>query len=136
MFGKKVLLELLKCNDYELLDINRFIEKYKKRYGIDIFRYFLKVLMEEYSSRFPEDRVLENMWYFLIVKVVKQYLTLYNIEYSYEVFYALKGNFTNPSFRLKLSDLRDLELEFLRAGINNNALQELINILNYFLERE
>ena len=136
MFGKKVLLELLKCNDYELLDINRFIEKYKKRYGIDIFRYFLKVLMEEYSSRFPEDRVLENMCYFLIVKVVKQYLTLYNIEYSYEEFYALKDKFIDPSFRLKISDLKDLELEFLRAGINNNALQELVKILNYFLERE
>ncbi len=114
MIEQKVSERVLNCTLSDLRGIEKFCIEFKEKYGQDLF-----------------EKLIGELLYFII----KTYIEQQGIEYSYEEFYDLQKNFTNPTFRFKISDFKDLELELMRTGADPNLLNMIINDLNYFLER-
>ncbi len=135
MFEQKVLVRILNCTKFDLREIENFCIKFKKKYGEDVFGKLISDLYEIRHTFFHYNNTMNELWYYLLCHVVKKYIEPQGIKYCYDEFCDLKENFTNPTFRFKYSDFKDLELEFMRAGVNTNVLHKLINDLNYFLER-
>ncbi len=134
-FERKVLLELLKCSEEQLKDIQKFIEKYKKKYQTDIFPYFIQLLGEELCEFFSYDYIMQDIWYYLLCHIVDRFVNLDDFEYYHSDLTDLNDNFINPEFRLRKSDLTELNLVFKEEGLDDALLEKIIDELNYFLKR-
>ena len=135
MFEQKVLVRILNCSPFDWGDIEKFCVKFKEKYREDLFEKLIEDLFDIRDTFFRYDNTMNQLWYYLLCHVIKKYIKPYGVEYRFHEFCDLQKNFTNPAFRFKISDLRDLELEFMRSGVDINILHKLINDLNWFLER-
>lgn len=133
-FEIKVLTALLKCKETDLKDIENFIEKFMKKYGKNIFQNFIEDLLHCVGENHRK-YVMDQIWYFLLCRVIERYIESFKIEYWYGDLCDLKDKFSNPLFRIKTSDLKELASEFKRHDLEGEILKNIIKDLNWFLER-
>ncbi|MFX0073298.1 MAG: hypothetical protein ACFFAO_19640 [Candidatus Hermodarchaeota archaeon] len=133
-FEQKLLTKIFKCNVGELNRIKVFLGKYREKYKEDLFDKFITNLTHVQHTFFYYEGIINRIWFYLLSYVIEKHIRPYGIKYNYEELHYIQKYFTDPEFRLKISNFRDLELELMRYNLRNGILNRMVNELNWFLE--
>ncbi len=128
-FEKKVLTNLLECNDIDLKYIENFIIKFEEKYGSNLFNNFI-VDLKEKIFEIPRENINGLIRYYLICNVFYEFEKQH--DYDFESFFDNIGDidYTDSKFRFHPSFFKELKSE-----LSEELVIKLVEDLNCFLER-